>query len=92
MPSLAQSNDLPKDAQDIVDLTNEYAREVRGSWGSWSGVGGGGTGTTSSSAKKHAVSMKDADGNTARPATAGAAIMATAVLTEQELESIGGKY
>ena len=92
VPSSAQGNDLPKNAQEIVDLTNEYAREVRGSWGSWSGVGGGGTGTTPSSSKKRAVSIKDADGNTARPATAGATIAATAVLTEQELESIGGKY
>ncbi len=91
-PSSAEGHGLPKAAQDIVDLTNEYAREVRGSWGSWSGVGGGGTGTTPSSTKKRAVSVKDADGNTARPATAAAAFVATAVLTEQELESIGGKY
>ena len=35
---------LTLESRDLVDLTQEYAREQRDSWGSWCGTGGGGPG------------------------------------------------
>ncbi|KAI1811527.1 hypothetical protein GGS20DRAFT_588442 [Poronia punctata] len=71
--------------QELCDLTESYAREPRGSWGSWSGVGGGGpgvnhTGRQRGSGSPRSSAQKKAESTTHVP------------LKELDLEMLSGRY
>ncbi|KAI3338363.1 hypothetical protein F4824DRAFT_77824 [Ustulina deusta] len=70
--------------QELLDLTESYARETRESWGSWSGVGGGGPGVTAPGHKRRRGNRSSRDKKEETKA-----IVAR---QELDLEKLSGRY
>ncbi|KAI1128482.1 hypothetical protein F5Y10DRAFT_175289 [Nemania abortiva] len=69
----------PISTEELCELTESYAQETRGSWGSWSGVGGGGPGVVPPG-RKRGSAEKNGEKKTA------------VAMQELDLEKLGGRY
>jgi hypothetical protein len=67
---------LEQESKDLCEHTEECARGVRESWGSWSGTGGGGPGVSVSSPRN----IRNSSG------------ICTPVIGEDDLEKLAGRY
>jgi hypothetical protein len=83
---------LPKESQDLHDLTQEYAREAmenRIDWGSWGGTGTGGSGGGGGGGGGGGVAPVTTSPRKRSGSSKG---HGSPVLQEGELERMGGKY
>ncbi|KAJ8130265.1 hypothetical protein O1611_g3365 [Lasiodiplodia mahajangana] len=82
VPTRQGSTPLPPttiSTEELCELTESYAQETRGSWGSWSGVGGGGPGVVPLNRKR---------GSTERNGEKKTALAAQ----DLDLEKLSGRY